>query len=153
MEKVYDHPIIAEANPSSAQLNSSRFRNEDEPFPRFELKGTFLGKTKVRVHRLDRVTNDSYWSNDMNITVVREKGVLDKAFTYSVAGLVAIIYINMGAALDTRIVKETLQKPIGPAIGFMSQFVIMPLVIDIKLYNKNNSIKLPFSWGTGLRSG
>jgi sodium/bile acid cotransporter 3/5 len=36
--------------------------------------------------------------------------------------------VNMGAALDTKVLKETLKRPVGPVIGFFSQFVIMPLV-------------------------
>jgi len=36
--------------------------------------------------------------------------------------------VNMGAALDTRTIKETIKKPYGPVIGFCSQFLIMPLV-------------------------
>jgi len=62
------------------------------------------------------------------VSVIRERRLVDKMFTYSVATLVAIIYINMGAALDLRTIKSTLRRPIGPVIGFMSQFVIMPLL-------------------------
>merc|ERR1719150_1621647 len=33
----------------------------------------------------------------------------------------------MGCALDLKVIKEVLKKPIGPAIGFVSQFIFMPL--------------------------
>ena len=34
----------------------------------------------------------------------------------------------MGGQLDLQIIKDVFKKPIGPAVGFASQFVIMPLV-------------------------
>lgn len=91
----------------------------------FNVTGKFLGYAKVQA----KAEKDNVFrvSDEVKIAVSRVKGPLDKAFTYSVAALVAIIYINMGAALDTRIVLDTMKKPIGPIIGFTSQFLLMPL--------------------------
>ena len=34
----------------------------------------------------------------------------------------------MGCAMDLKVVKETLKKPIGPMIGFICQYIFMPLI-------------------------
>lgn len=87
----------------------------------------------------------------MDITVIRKERVIDTVFTASVATLVytyflfliyelyflllfslffkvSIIYINFGCALNWATVKATLKKPIAPAIGFVGQFLFMPVV-------------------------
>jgi len=48
-------------------------------------------------------------------------------FGYSVAALISLAYINMGCALDLEVMKKVLRRPVGPAIGFLSQFIFMPL--------------------------
>ncbi len=39
--------------------------------------------------------------------------------------------INMGCALDLAIIKSNLMRPVGPIVGFISQFTLMPLVCII----------------------
>ena len=48
-------------------------------------------------------------------------------FGYSVATLISLAYINMGCALDLEVMKEVLRRPVGPCIGFLSQFLFMPI--------------------------
>lgn len=76
------------------------------------------------------------------VTVIRTQRPVDKAFIYTVAILVSIAFINMGCTLDLGIVKETLKKPIGPAIGFCCQYIFMPLVILYQLKYTNVCAKL-----------
>lgn len=59
---------------------------------------------------------------------MREERTIDTIFTISVAILVSILYINFGCAMDWNVCRDTLKRPIGPAIGFFCQFLIMPLV-------------------------
>lgn len=94
--------------------------------------GEFIGRAEMCASVLN-TKNVSVAEKCIDVVVTRESGAIDKAFTYSVIVLVAIIYVNMGAALDIDIVKQTMKRPIGPAIGFFSQFVIMPLVIYYKV--------------------
>jgi sodium/bile acid cotransporter 3/5 len=117
-------PNVVAISPQRLEINQTEL--QQDKFPIFNVTGNFLGNTKIRFrrHALDKDVVSDY----LNVTVNRVTGPLDKAFTYSVAGLVAIIYINMGAALDTRIVIDTMKKPIGPAIGIFSQFLIMPVL-------------------------
>ncbi len=112
------------------------FQDESQSFEaKVNASGEFIGRTEFCasvVNNDDKIVT----TQCMNAIVTRESRPVDKAFTYSVIVLVAIIYINMGAALDTDIIKQTMKRPIGPVIGFMAQFVIMPLVsIILRLFN------------------
>lgn len=66
--------------------------------------------------------------SSIDVTVIREQRVIDRVFTASVATLVSILYINFGCAVDWTSFRSNLKKPIGPAIGFFTQFGIMPTV-------------------------
>jgi len=113
-------------NISPNELEINRTDLEKDKFPIFNVTANFLGNAKIRVKRQSH--HKEFVSDYLEVTVHRVTGPLDKAFTYSVAALVGIIYVNMGAALDTRIVIETMKKPIGPVIGIFSQFLVMPLL-------------------------
>lgn len=66
--------------------------------------------------------------------IQRGKRVLDKIFIHVIILLVIVAYINMGCAIDLRVIKETLRRPVAPAIGLASQYLFMPIV----------SVQLPF---------
>ena len=94
--------------------------------------GTFLGFSRVaaRVAREDQGVQEEVGAeNDLQLTVTRSKAkkTASKIFGYSVAVLISLAYINFGCALDLGVMKEVLQRPVGPAIGFLSQFLFMPL--------------------------
>ncbi|EFN78725.1 ileal sodium/bile acid cotransporter isoform X2 [Harpegnathos saltator] len=89
--------------------------------------GVFLGTTKLTFALIEN-ENIKYSKDVSTITVIREERTIDTIFTISVAVLVSILYINFGCAMDWDICRNTLKKPIGPAIGFVCQFVIMPLL-------------------------
>jgi len=92
------------------------------------LTGTFLGFTDVKAV-LEEEDGEEVTDVTLKLTVTRSKAkkTASKIFGYSVAVLVSLAYINFGCALDLGVVKEVLRKPIGPAIGFVSQFIFMPL--------------------------
>ena len=95
--------------------------------------GTFLGFTKLtsRVEETDAANklNVQHGSESLQITVTRSKAkkTASKIFGYSVAALISFAYINMGCALDLEVMKKVLRRPIGPLIGFVSQFMFMPV--------------------------
>ena len=45
--------------------------------------------------------------------------------------MIVLNTINMGGQLDLEIIKAVFKKPIGPIVGFVSQFILMPLVSDL----------------------
>lgn len=95
----------------------------------FNITGNFLGYANVHLQLRDnRSQTLRSSSNSVTVRVVRSERVVDKLFTYSVAAFVSVIYINFGCALDWSTFKKTVRRPIGPIIGFTSQFLAMPLV-------------------------
>jgi len=95
--------------------------------------GTFLGftsiKSTVEETMKDGSINAKHSDQPIQLTVTRSKAkkTASKIFGYSVAALISFAYINFGCALDLNVMKEVLRKPIGPAIGLISQFIFMPL--------------------------
>lgn len=95
----------------------------------FNVTGNFLGYAEMHLQLIDKSDNTILkHSNPVNVKVVRSERVIDHVFTYSVAVLVSVIYINFGCALDWSVLKQTIRRPVGPSIGFLCQFLIMPLV-------------------------
>lgn len=89
----------------------------------FNVTGIFLGAAKIRAGLHDVA---------LPVVVIREERFIDKLFTVSVAVLVSILYINFGAALDLSKVKMILVRPVGPAIGFFCQYLVLPLVMSME---------------------
>ena len=108
----------------------------------------------------DEVEGESkmqFCGDSLPVSVVRKKTVQSRIFTFLVAVIFPLAYVNMGCAMDlgkyflihgprlsvhscqvnyyvlflsfpTGVVKETLRRPIGPLIGFLCQFLLMPLI-------------------------
>ena len=91
----------------------------------FNISANFLGFAKVSAVVLQ---DDQEKETILPVSVVRKKTIQSKLFAYSVAILVSLAYINMGCAMDLKVVRETLKKPIGPLIGFICQYIFMPLI-------------------------
>lgn len=114
----------------------------------FTIEGVFLGNTNVYVQKKNSLNQTNVFENKLPVTITREVRAIDHIFTGSIIVLVSILYINFGAALDLTKLKGILKKPIGPAIGFVGQFLFMPLVShklsQIQKLNKNDffSVKL-----------
>jgi len=93
--------------------------------------GTFLGFSQVSavVERSGQEEGIVSSDSDLQLTVTRSKAkkTASKIFGYSVAVLISLAYINFGCALDMNVMWKVLRRPVGPAIGFVSQFIFMPL--------------------------
>ncbi|KAI4460516.1 sodium-bile acid cotransporter [Holotrichia oblita] len=99
---------------------------DDFSTSRFNMTGNFLGKTAITM-KIKTISEVKY-EETMPVTVIRRKRAIDHIFTASVATLVALIYINFGCALNWNEVRAGVRRPIGPVIGFISQFLFMPLL-------------------------
>lgn len=64
----------------------------------------------------------------INIVVIRKPQLIDKIFVICVAGLMSIVFINLGCALDIKQLKQCIRKPIAPVASFFAQFLILPIV-------------------------
>ncbi|VVC26489.1 Hypothetical protein CINCED_3A011328 [Cinara cedri] len=96
------------------------------------LSTEFLGYTKLHLHVVEIKNNTIIavkTSSDvhMNIKVIRTPQIIDKIFVICVAGLMSILFINFGCALDVVQLKQCIRKPISPAISFFVQFLIIPI--------------------------
>lgn len=69
---------------------------------------------------------------NLNIVVVRKPQLIDKIFVICVASLMSIIFINLGCALDVEQLKQCVRKPIAPAVTFVAQFILLPIVSYLK---------------------
>ena len=92
----------------------------------FNITGKFLGFTKVKAEI--RTSKKVLIETVLDVSIVRKKTIQSKVFSYSVAILVSLAYINMGCAMDLDVVRETIKKPIGPLIGILCQYLVMPLL-------------------------
>lgn len=92
----------------------------------FNITGKFLGFTKVKAEI--RTSKKVLTETVLDVSIVRKKTIQSKVFSYSVAILVSLAYINMGCAMDLEVVRETIKKPIGPLIGILCQYLVMPLL-------------------------
>ena len=64
----------------------------------------------------------------IQIKVVLEDQTLIDLFTIIMTLMIVLNTVNMGGQLDLEIIKAVFKKPIGPIVGFVSQFILMPLV-------------------------
>lgn len=95
----------------------------------FVVHALFLGTPNVFVELVDPDGNAVEQSEQqLPVVVIRRDELIDHLFVASVATLVSILYINFGAALNVQKLRSIVVRPIGPIIGFGSQFIIMPLV-------------------------
>jgi predicted Na+-dependent transporter len=53
---------------------------------------------------------------------------LNRLFICCLVILIMIANVLMGAELDVSIIASTIKRPVAPAIGFFTQFFLMPLV-------------------------
>ncbi|XP_037069295.1 ileal sodium/bile acid cotransporter-like [Pollicipes pollicipes] len=112
-----------------------RVDGPDSVWRAFNLTGKYLGHAAVRVSGGRRPADAAdpapapapEAEQELPVSVVRSNRRLDKIFAYSVATLVSLTYVNMGCTLDLAVIKQSIVRPIGPAIGVISQYIIMPL--------------------------
>lgn len=94
----------------------------------FEIVGKFLGMTDLfLVEAKAKDPPAKTTNNHVELVVTRKATKLTFYFTVSVAILVTANYINMGCALDMGVVKSVLKRPIAPGLGFLCQYLVMPI--------------------------
>ncbi|KAG8200728.1 hypothetical protein JTE90_022337 [Oedothorax gibbosus] len=133
-ERLKESNFTTSAQPEwnvGSSFNKSSIRCDGQTVDRCNgtvvVRGRFLGFGNVSVSRQDPETGQ-WTGSSLEVAVLRQDKLINKIFTAFVAAVVSINYINMGCALDLGIVKSVLKRPIGPAVGFVCQFGIMPLV-------------------------
>ncbi|KAK0170957.1 hypothetical protein PV328_008733 [Microctonus aethiopoides] len=108
---------------ASSLLQESLINNETVLDGSVNITGIFLGKAEI----LLTIENDDSFEK-LKVIVIRPARIIDKLFTGSVIALISILYINFGCAMDWKVCREMLKKPIGPLIGSVCQFIMMPMI-------------------------
>lgn len=97
------------------------------------LKATYIGhatiELKSQLLKTDG-TNESLivaGGGGLEITAVRNEGILDKIFMYSVIVFIIISYINLGAQIDVDNVRRLIETPKIIILGFIIGASVMPL--------------------------
>jgi hypothetical protein len=93
----------------------------------FKIQGLFLGYSNITFEIFRNESLVQILPN-YSVSVIRKTSIFDTLFGVIIISLVTINYVNMGCHFDYQIVKKALKTPIGPLIGFMCQFTVMPLV-------------------------
>ncbi|GBM36753.1 P3 protein [Araneus ventricosus] len=154
---------VASGDSEILEIVNSSYSNcislSDEPHnSTIVVRGIFLGYTTVKVSLKAAIdgcgvdVNDEFISEleensrdfEVPVSVIRPPSILVNSVTGVFAVLVAFNFINMGVQLDMDSIKKVLKKPIGPAIGFVCQFLFMPLAsygISLLLFS-DNSLRL-----------
>ena len=105
---------------------------------------------EVDVNNLTSVT----LSQTYDVIVIRKLRPVDTIFRLVVYCVQILVLTGFGAELDFQIVKNTLRKPVAPAIGFCCQYLMMPLVSHFLLrYYFHLVVVVPYSHDivTGIR--
>ncbi|XP_046424348.1 kinase D-interacting substrate of 220 kDa B isoform X3 [Neodiprion fabricii] len=108
------------------------------------VSGNFLGNADILLSIVSP-DQENKTSDALSVIVIREERIIDTLFTVFVAVMVSIMYINFGAAMDWPLCKRTLKRPIGPTIGFVCQFIWMPLLsygIGLVLFPDDPELRL-----------
>lgn len=102
----------------------------------FNLTGNYFGYTFAKLcaskKNLEVTSNAPVKcekeSKQMKVSVIRNKSILDRIFTVTVIILVSIIFINFGCTLDSSKLKDAVLRPVGPLIGLVCHFLLLPLI-------------------------
>ena len=96
------------------------------------LTSTYIGHATIQLEsnllKTDG-TNESLpvENGNIEITIIKHEGILDKIFMYSVIVFITISYINLGAQIDTDNVRRLVERPRIIFLGFLIGIVVMPL--------------------------
>jgi sodium/bile acid cotransporter 3/5 len=96
-------------------------------------RSSILGFYDIKFYTLENgnhvAPTKSYFANEPSVhaIVARHDGNLLFYINFFVGGLIMGALFFMGIEIDLAIVLKVLKRPIGPVIGFISQFIFMPL--------------------------
>jgi len=88
--------------------------------------GSHYGYTRILV-TLQGEDNKTELSQDqLLVAVLRLNPVDTKVLSLVAAGLVLLMFMNLGTVLDLKRLKGIMLRPLGPFLGFCSRYMIMP---------------------------
>lgn len=92
-----------------------------------EVNGLYFGYTHMYVTLKDPRTEIIEKSPQiLKVTVLRGKRVDDDIFSYIAMAIMLLMFINLGTVLDLKRVRSVFTRPVGPLLGFLSRYLVMP---------------------------
>nr|CDS29876.1 RNA exonuclease NEF sp [Hymenolepis microstoma] len=72
------------------------------------------------------IGQDEYVAVGLRMLVLRKGGITDLLFRIGLIFLLILATFFMGCEIEIDIIKSYLRRPIGPLLGFLCQFIVMP---------------------------
>jgi predicted Na+-dependent transporter len=117
----------------SISIDSGQLKRENYVYnSSFHLKATYIGHAIIKLE--SKLLKDDGQEESLNIatatngqiTIIRNEGILDRIFMYSVIVFITISYINLGAQIDIDNVRRLVATPKIIFFGFLIGIVVMP---------------------------
>ncbi|XP_023320699.1 sodium/bile acid cotransporter [Eurytemora carolleeae] len=91
------------------------------------LSSDLLGIYYIRFYTEERGVKVYLDSPDIELVVKRQSEKMNTLVTLLFTVVLGLALTLMGLDIDIQIVLQTLKRPIGPAVGMLSQFLVMPI--------------------------
>lgn len=89
--------------------------------------GVRFGYSSLEVELKSGAVTETY-PKPLPITVLRTQVVDERITTYVSAALALLMFLNLGTVLDMQRLAGIICRPVGPVVGVVSRFVLMPAV-------------------------
>ncbi|XP_002042256.2 sodium/bile acid cotransporter [Drosophila sechellia] len=87
--------------------------------------GVRFGYSSLEVELKSAAVTETY-PNPLPITVLRTQVVDERITTYVSAALALLMFLNLGTVLDMQRLAGIICRPVGPVVGVVSRYVLMP---------------------------
>ncbi|XP_017109636.2 ileal sodium/bile acid cotransporter [Drosophila bipectinata] len=87
--------------------------------------GQRFGYSSLKV-TLEEGTESETYPDNLPISVLRSRVVDERVTTYVSAALALLMFLNLGTVLDLHRLAGIVCRPVGPVVGVVSRYVIMP---------------------------
>ena len=135
-----EEPVRSKAEPKEAEIK----RDDDDDEHIFTVTGTLLGHSRIWFSYWNESSNEWHRMAKVEVATLRVHRLRDRIFQLIIIILLIFGNIGIGLTVNWSDICECLKKPIGPAIGFCCQYIIMPLTafIVVTLLDLKPSIAL-----------
>ncbi|XP_016962641.1 P3 protein [Drosophila biarmipes] len=90
-----------------------------------DVTGVRFGYSSLEVELKAGAVTESY-AHPLRIAVLRSRVVDERVTTYVSAALALLMFLNLGTVLDMHRLAGIICRPVGPVVGVVSRFVLMP---------------------------
>ncbi|KAK7070645.1 hypothetical protein SK128_006851 [Halocaridina rubra] len=150
VETVGDLMTVIDIQDVPDDINTTLIEGDVTYYGEVNVSALFVGLADLEIKLYDQ-DNITLVNGEFPIAVILASQKLTTIFTYVIAVLVAILYFFMGATLDLEIVKGIVKKPIGPVLGAICQYGVMPAVstsvrsccVNLLWWDRNRDSRVP----------